>query len=56
MIEILRMGSPSRFFIPWLESRLKEENTSLPVQTLRELAMVAEMEKLTDIPQWWIQV
>jgi hypothetical protein len=28
----------------------------LPVQTLREMAMVKEMEDITDIPEWWKKV
>lgn len=28
----------------------------LPVQTLREKAMVSVMEEITDIPEWWKKV
>lgn len=33
-----------------------ESFSSLPVLTLREIAMVDYMEDITDIPEWWKKV
>lgn len=39
-----------------LKVTTNEHCPRLPVQTLREISMVAIMEELTDIPEWWIKV
>lgn len=45
----------SEFIYPRKYSTLRM-HFSLPVLTLREIAMVDYMEDLTDIPGWWKKV
>ncbi|KAJ6093378.1 Protein of unknown function DUF4246 [Penicillium sp. IBT 16267x] len=35
---------------------IEDRYTELPVQTLREMAMVEVMEDITDIPEWWKKI
>ncbi|KAJ6011477.1 Protein of unknown function DUF4246 [Penicillium sp. IBT 35674x] len=51
-------GIESRSIFPSaLDDRdIENRYTELPVQTLRELAMVSVMEDITDIPEWWKKI
>ncbi|KAJ5793180.1 uncharacterized protein N7503_009158 [Penicillium pulvis] len=51
-------GIESRSIFPSaLDDRdIENRYTELPVQTLREKAMVSVMEEITDIPEWWKKI
>ncbi|KAJ5644605.1 hypothetical protein N7507_010616 [Penicillium longicatenatum] len=51
-------GIESRSMFPSaLDDRdIDNRYAELPVQTLREMAMVKEMEDITDIPEWWKKI
>ncbi|KAJ5103872.1 Protein of unknown function DUF4246 [Penicillium argentinense] len=51
-------GVASRSMFPTAADDRDIENgyTELPVQTLREMAMVAVMEEITDVPEWWKKI
>ncbi|KAJ5676107.1 hypothetical protein N7462_009004 [Penicillium macrosclerotiorum] len=51
-------GVESRSMFPSaLDDRdIEKGYTELPVQTLREIAMVAVMEDITDLPEWWKKI
>ncbi|KAJ5924407.1 hypothetical protein N7466_008594 [Penicillium verhagenii] len=51
-------GIESRSMFPSALDDRDIENgyTELPVQTLREIAMVEVMEDITDIPEWWKKI
>lgn len=54
-IGTLKQDMPSEY-LTGLIVLYAENLSSLPVLTLREIAMVDYMEDITDIPEWWKKV